>query len=871
MGRTRAIPFLFFLCGVGTLYQDVQVFAVPSPAQAFLPPAANCQVDYKRDIEPILSKNCYGCHGPTVQMRGLRWDNRRSALAGSDAGPVVEVGDSAHSKMILMVAGAGDKLMPPLGERLNPEQIGLLRAWIDQGMKWPEEQTTTTSVTGHEGIPKATYWAFIPPQRPQIPSVQNHAWVRNPIDAFVLATMEEEGINPSPEVDRVQLIRRVTLDLIGLLPTIREVDQFLADKRPDAYERLVDRLLGSPHYGEKWARPWLDLARYADSDGYNDGLRPYAWRYRQWVVDALNANLPFDEFTIEQLAGDLLPNATIDQKIATGFNRNTLTNRETGTDREEFRMEQVIDRTSTLGTVWLGLTVGCARCHDHKYDPIKQKEFYELSAFFNTEVERNIDAPLPGEAERYRRNRAVRSRKRQELLNQYHVAPLQLAWEKKTREAADNSTAELQWVLAWKRIGWLFDGGQDILRMDPCQRSERQQDRLTDFFIRDYHNVVGDEAYKKLKFKELTGKLAAIEEEYPDVTEAQTLAENPDPPKTHILIRGDFRRPGMEVEPATPAFLPPLLAERPISRLTLARWLVSKDNPLTARVTVNRMWQGFFGRGLVETSEDFGTRGDRPTHPELLDWLATEFMANQWDVKRMHKLIVMSATYRQSSKIRKDLLVRDPDNKLLARQARLRLSAELIRDVTLAASGMLNPAVGGKSVRLPLPAGVADLSLGTWKLCQGAECNRRGIYIVFKRVATYPELVNFNAPDAQQSCSRRERSTTPLQALNLLNDPVFFGAAQDLAVRVLRERPASLSDQIQYAFRLCLSRAPTPTEKDRLMRYYDEEKGILERNPQSIGKLSPTGGAKGMDPEKVAVWVGLGTVLLNLEEFITRG
>ena len=690
------------------------------------------------------------------------------------------------------------------------------------------------------------------------------------MDAFILAKLEEAGIQPSPEADRNTLIRRVSLDLTGLPPTPAEVDQFLADSRPGAYEAMVDRLLASPHYGEKWARQWLDLAHYADSDGYEKDLpRPHAWRWRDWVIHALNSNMPFDQFTIEQLAGDLLPHPSIDHRIATAFSRNTLTNREGGIDREQFRVEQVVDRTATMGTVWLGLTVGCARCHDHKYDPITQKEFYQLYGFFDRALEANIEAPLPGEMDSYLRRKPELDHKRRALLADYHVPELQAVWEKKVLEAAANPGKDPDGDFLWGYLDILVDGGQDILRLDASKRTDKQSYRLTRYFLETYKIVVSKERYEQLRFKELLQKLDQLDEAYPPPAEAQTLAENPNPPDTHLLIRGDFRQPGIRVEAGTLAVLPPLPSDGAVNRLTLARWLVSKDNPLTARVTVNRMWQEFFGRGLVATSGDFGTRGERPSHPELLDWLATEFMETAWDLKRMHKLIVSSATYRQSSKVREDLKSRDPSNKLVARQARLTLSGELIRDVTFASSGLLNPAVGGKSVRPPLPAGVDDGYSTKWNESQGADLYRRGLYIHFQRRMPYPQLMTFDAPDSLQVCSQRERSTTPLQALNLLNDPVFFEAAQGLAKRILREKQGSIADRIDYAFKLSLSRAPTASEKERLLQYHDQQKKILSRQNESVKALWPIG-VEGTDPAEAASWVGVSSVLLNLEEFITR-
>lgn len=839
-----------------------------------LPPPVTSTVDYKRDIQPILNSRCLQCHGTQMQMSSLRLDNRHDAMAGGNTGPVIRPSNSAGSKLIQMVAGMEEgKIMPPAGDPLTKEQIGILRAWIDQGVEWPEEEKPV----GVKSIddPRRMHWAFQPVRMPTIPVVQNPSWVRNPIDTFILSKLEQEGVQPSPEADRVTLIRRLSLDLIGLPPTPEEVKSFVSDQRSDAYERLVDRLLDSLHYGEKWARPWLDLARYADSDGYEkDNVRPYAWRYRQWIIEALNRNLPFDQFTIQQVAGDLLPKATLDQKIATGFHRNTLTNREGGIDLEEFRVEQVLDRTITTGTTWMGLTLGCARCHDHKYDPISQREFYQVFAFFNTAREINIEAPVPGEMGVYLEGKPEYDKKRKALLEEYKVSEIQQDWEKKTLEASLHPGIDVPYDVAWDTVGKMLDHGQEILLKDPAQRTQKEQDRLTDHIIHFYMIPAGKERYDALKFKELGEKLDQLSEQFPGLTEAPIIAENPRPPKTHVLIRGDYLQPGVEVQPGTPSVLPPLSDTAEPPRLRFARWLVSPENPLTPRVTVNRMWQEFFGHGLVETSEDFGIKGERPTHPSLLDWLAAEFVMQKWDVKKMHKLIVMSSAYRQSSKTRKDLENRDPFNKWIARQTRLRLPAELVRDNALAASGLLDLTIGGKSVRPPIPKGVTDLGYGMgvkWKESEGSSRYRRGVYIFFQRTTPYPQLMNFDAPNSLLVCSRRERSTTPLQALNLLNDPVFFEAAQGLATRVLRETPDSLNERIRYAFELCLARPPKPGEMERLVRFYKEQKEYLRRNPEATESLYAAHGVEGVDSTEAAVWVSISRTLLNLDEFITRG
>jgi hypothetical protein len=629
----------------------------------------------------------------------------------------------------------------------------------------------------------------------------------------VLGRLEREGLAPSPPADKATLIRRVTLDLTGLPPTPEEVDAFLKDTSPGASEKVVDRLLASPHYGERWARHWLDAARYADSDGYEkDTGRPFAWRYRDWVIHALNADMPFDQFTIDQLAGDLLPNATTEQKIATGFHRNTLTNKEGGVDQEEFRVAAVVDRVSTTGKVWLGLTVGCAQCHDHKYDPISQREFYQLLAFFNSDKEADITAPLPGEAERLKKDRTTFE-----------------AQEVKLQAAVDEAKA------------------------------------------------------KKLPAAELKKReaaLAAHAKKAPGASKAQTIALGPTRP-THVMIRGDFLRPGVEVKPGTPGVLPQ--PKSSANRLDLAKWIVSKENPLTARVTMNWVWSKFFGRGIVATPEDFGTQGEKPSHPELLDWLASE-LANPdrkvggdvkpWSLKRLHKLIVTSATYKQSSATRPELLKRDPLNVLLARQQRLRLEAELLRDNALAVSGLLNRAVGGPSIRPPQPSGISELTYANsakWVESKGPAKYKRGLYIWFQRTSPYPMLTTFDSPDSNVCVVRRERSNTPLQALTLLNDAVFVEAAQALGQRVLTERKdATDAERLTRAFRLCFGRKPLAEESERLTKLLAQFRKLAANDPAGAAKLLGAHEPVGVPATEAAAWVALARTLMNLDEFVTR-
>ncbi len=838
-----------------------------------IPPAADKKVTFSADIEPIFQSHCQMCHGPQQQLGGLRLDNGTAALAGGYSGAVIRPGDSAGSRLILLVSGVDKIVMPMGGARLTPQEVGLLRAWIDQGAKWPSSdgQQHTAHVSQ---APKSDHWAFQPISRPAPPAVREATRVNNVVDRFVVAKLESEGIDPSPEADKATLARRVSLDLVGLPPTPEDLAEFLADKTPGAYERFVDRLLESPHFGEKWAMHWLDLARYADSDGYDIDLpRPFAWRYRQWVIDALNNDKPFDRFTLEQIAGDVLPGATIDQRIATGFHRNTLKNREGGVKLEQFRFEETVDRTNTLGSVWLGLTVGCAQCHDHKYDPFSQKDYYQLFAFFNNLVEADINAPLAGEMGPYLAGLPEYRRKRHQLLEENHVLELQPAWEEQMRLAIKNPGKRTDWDHAFDALEKYLDGSERILWKPVAERTEKETERLTDHFVAHYERVVDKERWKELDWVTLKEKLLALKREYSLVSEARVVEENSEERQTHIHIRGDWRNEGIVVQRDTPGVLPRMEAakgEHP--RQALARWLVSRDNPLTARVFVNRIWQEYFGKGIVTTPEDFGKRSEKPLYLNLLDWLAADFMESGWKVKRLHKTIVMSATYRQSSIVRPELEVRDPDNRLLAHQVRLRLPAELIRDSALRVSGLLYPEIGGPSVRPPQPEGVARQgyeSHVTWAESTGKEKYRRGLYIHFQRSVPYPMLMTFDSPERTVPECGRKRSNTPLQALNLLNDPVFAEAARGLAAHVLQVSHVELPDRLRYAFRLCLSRDPNSQELSHLSEYYQRQVQIFETEPQSATKLMPLELANTSQVESAA-WVGISSVLLNLDEFVTR-
>ncbi|HWC97062.1 MAG TPA: PSD1 and planctomycete cytochrome C domain-containing protein [Candidatus Sulfopaludibacter sp.] len=820
------------------------------------------EVRYATDVAPLLQKRCYGCHGAGQQMSGLRLDQKDAAMR------VIQPGNSANSKLIRMVTGADGKIMPPAGPKLSAAEIATLRTWIDSGAEWGAVPTMTASSA-------ATHWSFrkiAHPAPPAVPAVNGAAWPRNAIDNFILARLVKEGIQPSPEADRATLFRRVNLDLTGLPPTPQEIDDFLHDTRPDAYERAVDRLLASPHYGEKWARYWLDLARYADSDGYEkDRSRPWAWRYREWVIQALNSDMPYDEFTTEQLAGDLMPNRNLNTLVATGFNRNTLTNREGGTDPEQFRDEQVLDRAATLGTVWLGLTVGCAQCHDHKFDPIKQKEFYQLSAYFNTQEEINILAPMPGELGPYLAAKPAYDQKRKELLEQYKIPEALAAYEERLRNAALHPGQLQDADFAYGEFTHTVDNARKVLFMDPAKRSEVQTTAMTDVFIGSCGNAYPKDYCNGLKLGELRTKLNQLNATLPPVTYAPVLLENDTPPKTFVHIKGDWKDPGAEVKTGMLAVLPPMPPGAP-TRLTLARWLVSPENPLTSRVAVNRLWQELMGRGIVVTSEDFGTQGEPPSHPELLDWLASEYMARGWSSKQMIRLMVTSATYRQSSHARPELDSKDPSNTLLSHMSRLRLPAELVRDQALSASGLIDLRVGGRSVKPAQPKGVAELSYAgsvKWEESPGADRYRRGLYIHFQRTTPYPQLMNFDAPAANLSCTRRERTDTPLQALDLMNDPVFYEAAQALAFRIMRESTGAFRDRLNYAFKITVGREPQAREAERMGKYYDEALHGIQAAPQTMAALFPNR-LEGVPQNEAAAWVELSRVLLNLDEFITR-
>jgi hypothetical protein len=838
------------------------------------PVRAGEPVDYLRDVKPILVKYCVSCHGPAKQRSDLRLDTAAHALQGGNSGPAIVPGKADSSRLIQALTGAKDVAqMPPEDRpRLSPKEVALLKAWIEQGARAPEKE----EVAG--GKEAATHWAFKAPVRPALPKVKNGHWARNPIDRFILARLEKEGVMPAPEADRSTLIRRLSLDLTGLPPSPVEVDAFVNDTRPDAYEQLVERLLSSPHYGERWARPWLDLARYADSNGFNIDAPRSIWPYRDWVIAALNRDLPFDQFVIEQIAGDLLPGATLEQTVATGFHRNTLLNQEGGIDLEQFRVESVVDRVNTTGAVFLGLTLGCAQCHDHKYDPISQKEYFQIFAFFNNCDEPLLPLPTPDQSHQLQAHREKLAALRQMLKGLDTTSPArQKAWE----DFLMSSEERLRLPPAIK----------EIVEKPDYQRSQAEKQTLATYLrmldqLPQATAGVGDPALGGLAgaialighthlatFRSSIEKqIAALAKKEPPIVTTMVVRERPVPRETHIHLGGDFLRKGKRVYPGVPGTLHPLADVKKPSRLDLAKWLVNPQNPLTARVTVNRFWQRYFGLGLVETENDFGVQGTPPSHPELLDWLATEFIARGWGMKAMHRLIVTSATYRQASKARPELATLDPRNRLLARQTRLRLEAEGVRDAALTVSGLIDPKIGGPSVFPPQPAGVFAFTQvqREWTASTGPDRFRRGLYTFFWRSAPHPALMAFDSPDSTSTCTRRNRSNTPLQALTLLNDRAYFEFAQALAVRVLTECPAEDAVRLRYAFRLCLARAPTEKEQQRLTELLATASPSLANDPAEAMRLAPAALPPGVSPEQAAAWTLVGRVLLNLDEFITR-
>jgi uncharacterized protein DUF1553/uncharacterized protein DUF1549/concanavalin A-like lectin/glucanase superfamily protein/cytochrome c len=1034
-------------------------------------------VDFNREIRPILSDNCFACHGPDEKQRmaKLHFDTKEGAFAKQG---VIVPGEAARSKLVIRITSKDPNvIMPPpeSGHKLTANQIELLKRWIDEGAQWHE------------------HWAYVAPRRPEVPQVKDPRWVRNPIDNFILARLEKEELKPSPETDKLTLLRRVTLDLTGLPPSPAEVDAFLADKSPDAYEKVVDKLLASPHYGERMAMQWLDLARYADTHGYHIDSHRDMWPWRDWLIKAYNENMPYDRFTIEQLAGDLLPNATMEQKLASGFNRNHMINFEGGAIPEEYQNEYVVDRVEATATTWMGMTMGCARCHTHKYDPISHKEFYQFYAFFNNVNEKGLDGQrgnaqpfmaMPKPEEKAKLEELDQGiKERADALADNNVKPLQEKWEQiytgKTASArrenllalyeldgslSDSSgnyrhgktvkgdpgfeagqvskavsldgqtqlsfgkaeafagdstfavwlrpnvgkipnsifekfedertkrgfelafeqtqlfdiqrwaapltlslisswpgeairvrTRELFYSGEWKHLAVVYDGsgkalglkiylngkpaeveilqdtlngsinnnaelligsketgraysgGIDDLRLYNCRlkteeiedlaihypihtilsgvsgkRTKEQSDRLREYFLT---QIAPDDLKRKhAELKALRKEKERLEK---GILSVMVMNERSVPRETYILTRGDYRNQTEKVTPGTPAVLPPLRLHKSAdgeevkpNRLDLARWLVDPNHPLTARVAVNRFWQLYFGYGIVKTAEDFGSQGEPPVHPELLDWLATEFIRTGWDIRAMQRLIVTSATYRQSSRVTPALVEKDPENRLLAHGPRFRLAAELVRDNALAASGLLNERIGGPSVLPYQPAGIwEELAFGDGFSAQeyvqshGGDLYRRSMYTFWKRTAPPASLAAFDAPDREKCVARRALTNTPLQALVLMNDPTYVEAARSLAQRALKEGGKDANSRIVYAFRMATSRKPAKGEVSVLRSLLDQQISHYRNEKDAAAAVVGVGESKldeRADNRDLAAWTIVMSAILNLDETITK-
>ena len=772
--------------------------------------AADMAPSFTRDIKGILSNRCVRCHGPDPEGRsgggdeGLRLDTFAGSTADLGGHAAIVPGKPDESELIARITSTDpDLVMPPpdAGQPLSEKQIDLLKRWIAAGAIYEP------------------HWAYVPPKRPSLPSVKNTSWPKNDIDRFVLVRLEAEGLNPQPEADRATLARRLALDLTGLPLAPEEIDAFVADPAPDAVEKLVDRLLAHNGYGEHQARQWLDLARYADSAGYVDDLPRTIWGYRDWVIRAFDANMPFDEFTIRQIAGDLLPDATVDDRVATAFHRNTLTNNEGGTIDEEFRTVAVVDRVNTTMSTWMGTTMACAQCHDHKYDPLSQKEYFQLYAILNNtaDADRRDESPV-----------------------------VRIRWEPvdAMRNPIEQDIAEIEAGIPELRKP------VDKARPEP---PEFQPARRVVADLR--KRLEAHPAVTVPVLEELTGDARRI---------------------TKIQLRGNWQNLGDEVREG----LPEVFNEAPVAdggrvdRLRLAKWLVDPANPLTARVIVNRIWERLFGIGIVATSEEFGSQGDLPSHPELLDWLACELVESGWNLKAIQRLIVTSAAYRQTSNCPHDLVVNDPENRLVACGPRVRLSAEVIRDQALAASGLLSRKKGGPSVRPPQPALGLSAAFGSstdWETSTGEDRFRRALYTTWRRSNPYPSMATFDAPSREVCTIRRPRTNTPLQALVTLNDPAYVEAAQALARRMIREGGSTPADRAARGFRLVLSRQPTGAEIDRLTRLHDEARAEYAAAPDDAEKmatdpLGPPPTDLPADMADLAAWTVVANVILNLDE-----
>lgn len=1014
----------------------------------------------------LLKSRCFDCHAGARSENGLRLDARAQALQGGEHGPVLVPGKPDESLLIRVVGGTHPDLppMPRKGERLKADEVATLRQWIAEGAAWPEASATAA------GQSKGKHWAFEPIQRPKVPKASSRT---HPIDAFVRDRLRKEALKPSLRADAATLIRRLSLDLTGLPPTPEEVDAFVASPTPKAYAAAVERLLASPHYGEKWARHWLDAARYADSNGFEKDRTRSIWPYRDWVIDALNRDLPFDEFTRHQIAGDLLADRNpslkdeqaVPMRVATGFLRNSMVNMEGGVEPEKFRVETIIDRVDAVGRTWLGLTIACAQCHNHKYDPITQKEYYQFYDFLNQDVEPRMDLPARATAERRREIRKAAAALETELLSDPTIRRGFEDWERRIREVPQvvwtpldasewhstpmkyekqedlsfvgggdvfNSAVLRFWVdtqatnltgfrleamnhgnlpnqgpgldgngdfligeffveatplselrlaeggsgttvpstnrVALRRAiadyeepgfpasalldgvttsgGWTsalnagrrneerrvvfeaertvgFPGGTRLLitvhakltddlqgrhdrvsnfipgrlrlsattgsgplTVDPLSESQRRRLLVADRTAEQTRELFRVYLFQEPSLGDAARRWEALWKEWPATENTTLVLQRRDPGRqTRIFRRGDWQKPTQAVTAGVPGVLNNFPAGQPRDRVGLAEWLVDPANPLTARVVVNRVWQSYFGQGLVTTPEDFGVRSDPPSHPELLDWLASEWVsptrgkgsARPWSLKDLHRLIVTSETYQQSSRVSPDALERDPGNRLLARGPRFRVDAETIQDIALKASGLLSSKVGGPSVFPPIPDGVMALAYGPipWNVSEGDDRFRRAMYTFWKRSAPYPALMAFDAPPADQSCVRRIRSNTPLQALVTLNDPTFHQAARWLGWRALSQAGDDAS-RLDWLFRRCASRRPTQTERGVLLQLLSEARDEFSGRSGDASAFalsdpkSPPPLPEGSGVGDLAAWTAVGRAVLNLDEVVSK-